>query len=630
MLLRIFFSTVILSGCLLLGAFFAVFESKEIDLVTFQQQAKTQPSVILDDQGNELARFALDKKEPITIDQIPPVVIKAFVAAEDHSFFSHYGVSLKGIARSMLVNLYYQKKVQGASTITQQVARLMFLTHERTWRRKLHEVVIALQLERQLSKEQILELYLNNIYFGRGIYGVEAACNRFWGKSVDQVTVDEAAMLAAVAKSARFYSPLNAPRTAKHRRNVVLHCMKLLHFISDDEYRQAKGRDLEIKDFIPGNKIRLYIQEWIRSWAEKKWGREALYHQGLRIKTSINADIQEKAEKAFTDHMLKNREKLGDGVNGGMVVLDVPTGKVRSLIGGFDYQESQFNRVFQASRPLASSFKPLLYACAFEAGLTADMVMKDEPFAFEQGDGTLWKPRNWYRDFDGDMTLARALAISNNIITIKLLLKIGMEPVAKKVKLFGLTDEFKPYPSSAIGTIQANVMENAAAFNVFANDGVYVKPYMIEWVKDKWGKRIWSCQPEKRRVLDSKLNSKMVKILTYRMKLAKKRNRSGKWFDAQAIGKTGSSNEAASTWFVGATPELSSAIYVGRDNNTPMGRYIFGSTTALPIWVEFAKSLKYKKKDFYYDPSLREVVIDWWTGQRKEYDNGKDTITILE
>jgi len=235
---RWFFRSSIIFTCVFLGIFFYLFEKDWVDFSSLEYYEPGKPSVILDEDGREIARFQLDKREPITYDKLPDILIKAFVAAEDWNFFNHCGISFKGIARSVLVNLYHRRVVQGASTITQQLAKLMFLSYDRTFMRKIQEAFLAFQIERQFTKEQILELYLNNVYFGSGIYGVEAACRRFWNKSALDVSIDEAAVLASIAKSARFYSPLNSPENAKSRRNVVLGSMQKLGFISADQFKE--------------------------------------------------------------------------------------------------------------------------------------------------------------------------------------------------------------------------------------------------------------------------------------------------------------------------------------------------------------------------------------------------------
>ncbi len=613
------------------GTALYLFNTTQIDFSVVEQQSIAMPSVLLDDQGNELMRFEQDRRDPVSYDKIPPHLVEAFVAAEDHKFFNHIGISVKGIIRSILVNLYYRRAVQGASTITQQLARLLFLSSERTWKRKCKELFFTLQLEQQLTKEQILELYLNNIYFGRGIYGVEAACRRFWNKTVTEITLEEAATLAAVAKSARFYSPLNAPRSSKQRRNVILRSMCNLKIITAEECAIAQSKELILHDHLPGSPIRLYLYEWVRQWAEQNFGKKILYRGGLKIKTTINIAAQEKAEQSFSAVVGPMREKMGQNLNGGMISIEVGTGFIKAAVGGFDFKQSQFNRAFQAYRQMGSSFKPILYSYALKEGIEMDRVFVDEPIEIVLPGEQLWKPRNWNRRFEGPMTVARALARSNNIVSIKLLMEVGIPRVCDWATRFGIHRRLLDYPSLALGIAEATVEENAAAFNVFANNGLYVQPTIIEWVKDLHGGKLWQYEHVTHRALPVRLCSQMVNALSLRMELTRRQN-PRQWIDAETIGKSGSTNGAASVWFVGSTPSLTTAVYLGYDDNKPLGKEVFASKTAFPIWKNFNKSLVHSLKHFYKDPSLKEVHVDWITGKRVSdyYRNDSDIIPILQ
>ncbi len=623
---------VIVSLCIIfsitLGVATVLIEKDWVDFAALDIYTIAQPSVVLDDEGAIIAKFELDKRAPVAFDKLPNNLIQAFVAAEDHSFFTHSGISGRGIVRSAIVNIMHGKVKQGASTITQQIARLMFLSYERTWFRKIQEVFIAVQLERQLSKEQILEIYLNNIYFGRGIYGVEAACRRLWSKPLKDLTLPEAATLAGVAASARLYSPLNAPGGATKRRNLILNSMHKLNFITREEQAAATATKMVINDFAPGNPIRMYTQEWIRQWAEQTFGKDVLYQKGLKIKTTIHTPTQEHAEQAFSDVVHKLRVKLGDKLNGGLMALEPDTGQIKAMIGGYDFKQSQWNRATQTHRQIGSTFKPILYALAMRAGIDMNSVFIDEPIEMQMPNGNIWRPVNWYNRFDGPMTLARAITTSVNTITVKLFLKISGAYVAPWSRQFGITRHLTEYPSAALGTAQATVEENAAAFNVFANNGVYVKPYLIEWVKDEQGNKIFEATPTSKRILDARLCSRMVNLLELRM-LAAQRQHGKDWLSCESIGKTGSTNGVATTWFVGATPALTTALYIGCDDNTPMGSNLLASRTAFPIWHNFYKKLPTTRKHFYKDPSLQEYNINWITGQPATSKHEPDVITLL-
>jgi|SaaInlStandDraft_4_1057021.scaffolds.fasta_scaffold05941_4 penicillin-binding protein 1A len=628
MLKKILF-TATLIFTFLLGILFFVFETNWVDISSLECYSPLKSSVVLDENGIVLSRFNRDKRKLVRFEDLPKNLVNAFVAAEDHKFFEHSGISIKGIIRSCLVNLYHRRIVQGASTITQQIVKLMFLSPQKTFWRKLQEVFLSFQIERQFTKEQIFEMYVNNVYFGTGIYGVEAAAQRFWEKSVRDVTIDEAATLAAVAKSALYYSPLNSLEASKRRRNIVLNSMRLMSIISEEEFRDAYQKELTVKDYIPGNKILLYIQEWVRLWAEQNWGKDVLYKKSLKIKTTINKNMQDIAEKLFNTKIEELRLKLGEQVNGGMLAIDSSSGKIKVCIGGYDFRQSQFNRAFYAVRQTGSSFKPIVFTAALQKGISFDTVMVDEPFELEMDGGGVWKPKNWTRRFDGAMTLARALSYSNNIITVKTFLETGAEQVINLAKRFGYHRELYPYPSLSLGTAEATVEENVAAFNVFANNGKRIQPFMVEWVKDELGSKIWEHEPEEFRVLDSKTNSQMVNVLSLRLDVTKKIVGEKNWIQAEVIGKTGSTNEAVTTWYVGSTPELTTAVYIGRDDSKPMGRYVFGRQTTFPIWVDFNKALTFNKKHFYIDPELKEVCIDWVTGKKVD-DDCKNSVVLVQ
>ncbi len=614
---------------ILVGASLYFFGHDFVDLSSLMETKKALPTIVLDDVGDELVRFEQEKRIYVSYQAIPHRVIQAFLAAEDHSFFDHAGISVRGIIRSAITNVVQGRVVQGGSTITQQVARLLFLTHKRTWWRKIQEIGIALQLERSLSKEHILELYLNHIYFGQGIYGIEAACQRFWKTSVSSISLQQAATLAAVAKSARLFSPLNAPLTAKKRRNVILRAMYQHRYITQGEYEMNREQPMAIRDIPGGDSIRLYVHEWLRNWLEQRWGRDAVYHQGLIVKTTINQRMQDQAQAAFLRSMQSLHAQKLTGINGGMITIEVHTGKIKNFIGGSSFQVSQFNRAFQAYRQLGSSFKPILYALALARGFDMDSVLIDEPLELVLGQGQVWRPQNWNHTFEGPMTLARALTFSNNSIAISLLLKLGINNVIAIARQFGITKNVTPYPSLALGTAHASVQECAAAFNVFAHGGSYVEPYLVEWVKDRAGKKIWEHAPIERVVLDKVTNAKMIKALAHRMDRTREASKAG-WIDSESIGKTGSTNEATSVWFVGSTPEHTTAIYLGRDDNKPLGNNVYARKTAFPLWLDFHQKISCNQKQFYLDPRLHEKTIDGRTGQPIDGLLSSEAITILK
>lgn len=613
----------------LLGFFIGLLEYPYIYPTFSFLQTESLGSVLLDDEGTILYRFTKDNRNWVNFNQISPSLVHAFIAAEDRSFFSHRGISIRGILRSCYVNLIQRKLAQGASTITQQVTRLLFLDHKRNFLRKIKEIFIALYLERHFSKEQIFELYVNTIYFGRGIYGISAAADRFWGKNIDQLTIAESATLAGVAKSARFYSPLNDQARSLSRRNIILNLMKNQGYIEIDQCNQSIDQPLQINQSnLEKNGLAHYYQEWIRQWAEKKFGPEVLYHQPLSIHSTLNKKIQEKAESVFLEKIALLRNEIDPFINGGLIVLEGSSGAIKATIGGYDFKESQFNRSFQAVRQLGSAFKPFLFAAALIKGHKLSDTEIDEPYSYLLPNKQIWAPQNWNKKHAGQMTLARALIRSNNIIAAKLLETIGYSETIKIAQDAGLGRELRPLPSLALGIAEATVQEAAGAFNIFAHDGMYRSPHLISCVKDQLGKTLWQKKIEKKRVIPSIINGQICSTLQEQMRQLNKRINI-KDSSVEMIGKTGSTNNAKTMWFVGATPSFTTALYVGRDNNTKGDHTKLASTTAYPLWRALNEILIHAETKFYVDPSLQLTMIDALTGEKINKNENQTKKEIL-
>lgn len=592
---------------------FFIAHTQWIDFSSLEHYNQGKPSRVLDDEGNEWARFSYDRRKPVVISQIPQHLIQAFIAAEDHAFFNHPGISWKGIVRSLLVNLYHGKIVQGASTITQQLTKLLFTDSRRTLVRKVKDQFFALLIEQQFTKEQILEMYLNHVCFGCGIYGVEAASQRFWSKSVKELSITEAALLAGIVKNPSNYCPLLYPLSAQKRRNIVLHSMKQQGFISSDEFERYRADSVTLH--VPQNgSCAPHVKEMIRIYLEEKVGKKLLYSGGLTIQTTLNMHMQQSAEKSFCEHVALLRESQLPNVDGGLITIEGKTGQIKALVGGFDFSQSQFNRVTQAKRQMGSIFKCIVYAAAVLKGFNFAQTEVDEPLEITQN-GTLWRPRNHTRKFDGRMTLARALAHSNNIIAIKLLLSVGIDPIIELAKKFHISSDLPPYPSLSLGCVDSTLKEVVGVFNVFAQHGVYVEPHCIRWVKNEWGTKIITLKPHRETILNSRVSGQVAKVLAIGMERARRRLGGRNWIECDAIGKTGTNNDSRTCGFVGATPEYTTAVYLGNDDNSSLGKNAFAVTTAFPIWKNVHKSLPCVKKHFSYDSTLKEFIVHARTGE---------------
>jgi penicillin-binding protein 1A len=607
------FLSIVVMSAFVGGALFFIVHNHTIDFSILAHYDAARPSILLDDEGNEWGRFQLDRRDPIDGARLPQAVIKAFIAAEDWDFFAHYGISCKGIIRSIIVNLYYGRRAQGASTITQQLVKLLFFDSQKTFTRKIKEQLYALLVEQQLTKEQILYTYLNNVCFGCGIYGIEAACQRFWGKHAHEISVDQACTLAGIIRSPARYCPLIYPLSAQKRRDVILGKMQHLGFITTEEYEHAIASAIEIQDknydtFAP------HAKEMVRMLVENIAGKNALYSAGLSIQTTINRALQEKAQHAFETEMIKLRKQLGDDIDGGMIVLDRRTGDIKALVGGFDFSTSKFNRASQARRQIGSIIKPLIYGVAIQQGMTFADTEIDEPLELIQ-DNSLWAPKNYDKKFNGQITLAYALSHSSNIVAIKTFLKVGAQAVIDLAKKCRFKTDFHTYPSLALGCVDGTLCEAAGMFNVFANDGVYVEPHLVDWIKDRWGARFYKSVVDIERVIESRVVGQVKAVLCLGLERVKKMYAKHNWLTSQAMSKTGTTNDSRTCWFIGSTPMLTTAVYVGFDDNRPMGKNVYPIRTAFPIWLSFNRTVDGAEKTFSYDPYLQEKTIDERTGQ---------------
>lgn len=595
----------------LLGGLFFIVQFHPVDFSVLERLDHTYPTILLDANGNEWARFSKERRCVVAYESIPQSLIHAFLATEDRSFFSHKGVSWKGIVRSLWVNITHGRMVQGASTITQQLVKLLFLDNKKTVTRKVKEQFYAFLVESRYAKEQILQTYLNHIYFGCGIYGVETAAKRFWQKSVYELTIDEAAVLAGIVKNPAQYCPLRNPLSCQQRRNRVIQNMIDAGYITPQVGLEYINKPLIIKP--SGMKgLAPHAKESIRRWLEDKFGLDAVYEKGLLVQTTLNPAMQESAETVFASQCTEIKKRINREVDGALICIDNQTGGIRALVGGADFYTSQFNRAEWARRQIGSIIKPLVYTVALQKGLSFCDVETDEPFELCY-DATVWKPRNYDRKFRGDITLAYALSHSNNIVTIKTLLKTGIPPVISLAESLGIAGPYDPYPSLALGCVDATVKEVVGMFSTFARGGVFVQPHTVLWVKDTWGNNIWRQQAAAKRVIPSFIADQVASVL----KLSIDRLSEyypNEWIDSQAIGKTGTTNDSRTCWFAGATPDYTTVVYVGCDDNSPMGQHVFPLRTAFPLWLAFSRTITSKNKAFCFDRSLRPIIINKFTG----------------
>jgi penicillin-binding protein 1A len=566
---------------------------------------------VYDRNGELLFQFFVERREPVSLKEVPESLIKAFIALEDHRFYQHWGVSLRDVIRAIFVNLKSLRKVQGASTITQQLARNMFLTQERTIKRKLEEAILALKIERAFSKDEILEKYLNQIYFGHGVYGVAAASKFYFGKDVSELNLAEAALLVGIPRSPLLYSPFRNFERSKRRQEIVLKTMLKRGFITKDTYEAALKTEIILKEREKGefgNKVAPYFMEMVRRYVSERYGDEFLYTSGGKIYTTLDKEMQMEAERIMEETLEELEEKYditpkkGDKADtlsppqylqAALLTLDIHTGKILVLIGGRDYRESQFNRATQAKRQPGSAFKAFVYTAAIDNGYNPSDRILDIPVAIMgMGEEGIWYPENYDHTYMGEISLRKALARSRNLATINLILELGPSTVAEYARRMGIKSPIPPYPSIAIGSATLSLLEITRGYATLANYGVKTTPYFIEKITDADGNILEMNTPKEEMVLDSVTSYILINMLESVFEEGTAVSaRTIYDFDRPAGGKTGTTDEYHDAWFIGFTPDFVTGVWVGFDSLRTITEGATGSRFALPIWAKFMKRI---------------------------------------
>lgn len=569
--------------------------------------------------GEQIYQFFVERREPVGIEQVRSDLLNAFIALEDRRFWRHWGIDVLRILKAAEVNLRERRVVQGASTITQQLARNMFLTQKRTIKRKLSEIILAIKIERAFSKEEILEKYLNQIYFGHGVYGVQAASHFYFGKDVSQLDLSECAMLAGIPRSPLLYSPFRDSVSAIKRRNVVLRIMKNQGWINGKQYQAALREHLKLA-FGPKKKeapsIAPYFIEMVRRYVLERYGEEFLYEMGGKIYTTLDVSLQKKAEKTV-DSMLtyyedrynispKKRDYKPDTLNppkylqGALVTLDVHTGEILSLVGGRDFKDSQFNRVTQLFRQPGSAFKLFVYTSAIDNGYRPSQLVDDIPYLAKQmtPEEGWWFPENFDNRFLGPIPIRKALALSRNLATVHLAEEVGPVSIALYARKLGLPlnlygiggVDILPYLGISLGAPSLSLLELARAYSTVANYGVRTKPFFITRIEDSKGRVLEERGPVERPVLDSTTAFIMINMLE---SVVREGTAVSAWrkygFYRPAAGKTGTTNDYRDSWFIGFTPELLTGVWVGFDSVKTIFDGATGARVALPVWANYMK-----------------------------------------
>jgi penicillin-binding protein 1A len=513
----------------------------------------------------------------VALKDLPPYLPNAFIAIEDHRFYSHYGVDPLGILRAAVTNILHRGVSQGGSTLTQQLAKNLFLTQERTLQRKLQEVELALWLERKHSKAEILELYLNRVYFGSGAYGVEAAAQRYFGKSARNVTIAEAAMLAGLVKSPTRLAPNRNPEGAEKRAQTVLAAMADAKFITEAQAQASIGHpSYNVKAAGAGTVN--YVADWIGEVLDDLIGQ---IDQNIVVETSIDPKLQSIAEASVIDELAAKSVKFN--VSQGALVAMTPDGAVRAMVGGRNYAESQFNRAVTAKRQPGSAFKPFVYLTAIEAGLTPETIRQDAPL-----DVKGWKPENYSHEYFGAVTLTQALAMSLNTVAVRLGLEVGPKNVVRTAHRLGIASKLEANASIALGTSEVSLTELVGAYASFANGGQGVAPHVVSRIRTADGKVLYERPADQLgQVIDPRnvtaMNTMMQETLL--SGTARKAEIPG-WM---AAGKTGTSQDFRDAWFIGYTANLVTGVWLGNDDNSPTKKAT-GGGLPVEVWTRFMKA----------------------------------------
>lgn len=551
--------------------------------------AISQTSQMLDAQGHIIDTFhAGENRQSVPLKEISPYLLEATLAIEDQRFYDHLGFDLKGMARAAVVNVEHLSREQGASTLTQQLARNLYLTHERTWTRKLKEAMYTIQLEMHYSKDEILGLYLNEIYYGHGAYGAEAASELYFGKHASELTLAESAMLAGIPKGPKYYSPYMDMKNAKDRQRTILQTMADQGIIQQSD---AKAAGAELLKFVPlgtskASGIAPYFRDYIRYIAVDKLGidERTLSEGGIRIFTTLDPVAQHAAEEAVANGIPEDSQQQA-----ALISIDPRTGYIKAMVGGRDYKTNQYNRVFAKTRQPGSSFKPILYLTALQQGvMTPVSKFKSAPtiFTYDEGRKT-YSPSNYNSKYVGDyIDMRQAIASSDNIYAVNSIMAVGPEKVIDMARKLGIESPMQPVPSLALGTFPISPMEMASAFSTLANGGIRMEPTAILRIEDSKGEVLYEAKPASYSVVDAAHAYVLTSLMESVFDTGGTAGRVSAMIKRPVAGKTGTT--ATDAWLVGYTPELATAVWVGYDKGRKLTQT--EARRAAPIFATYTEA----------------------------------------
>ena len=546
--------------------------------------------------GEIIKTFTAYTSTRATIDEIPEYLKQAIVATEDKNFYSHEGYDLTGLARSTIANIKAGRVVQGASTITQQLARLLFLNNEKTYDRKIKEFILSTRIEKSIPKDKILEMYLNNVYLGSGAYGVAGAAKIYFNKELKDLTLSECALIAGLPQAPSVYSPFNNLNKAIKRRNQVLGRMYKMRYISKPEYNEAKNSNVTLNPYpsiYAFNKAPYFVDYVMQELSDMGFDEKDISTGGYKIYTTLNA----KAQKSTNEAIIKNLNSWGlknDKTQAAVFSFSPMTGEILVYAAGKDYSKTQYDRITQAVRPPGSAFKPFVYATAIEKGWGPNDLLEDTPIIFNK-----WSPRNYGSKYRGRIPLYAGLMISSNVMAVRLIEDVGIRPVIAMARSLGITTPLEQDMTIALGSNGVKLYDMTIAYGAFANGGYKVKPFSVKKVETNRGKIVYNA-PKARAT--KAISYETAATMTAMMKTVVQygTGRSAN-FGVPSAAKTGTTDDYRDAWFVGYTPDVVTGVWVGNDDNSVMPGLTGGTIPAL-IWKDIMKiaTAEFKGREFDY------------------------------
>ena len=617
-------------------AIFTVSIATELDRASALTRIAPRPqsTIVFDRHGRPAFSFFVEQRTSVPLERVSPHMIDAVLAVEDRRFFQHYGIDPVRIVTAAWRNLRAGRIVEGASTITQQLARAAQLSPVRTYERKIREVLVAARLEERYSKRRILEEYLNTVYFGEGYYGVEAASRGYFGKSAADLTLADAALLAALVRSPSADAPCVSSERATRRRNLVLALMRNQGRIGAADFQAAaattvpdgshKNADAGMSAANGGTG--LYFQEEVRRQLFQMFGADRVLRGGLRVYSTYDPDLQVEAERAIAKRIeqIAGARKAARDLQGSLVAMSPESGDVYAIVGGRDFRESSFNRAIQARRQAGSAFKPIIYAAALERGFAPGTLLKDLDRPIEGADA--WLPNGEHeRD---EYTVRRALKVSSNRAAAQLLQQVGVTTAIYYAQRLGIESSLPMVPSLALGTGEVTLLELTAAYSAFANDGRLASPRLMLRVEDNLGQTVWFGEEHHVQAISATTAYLMSSMLSDVVSSGTATRARSAGFTLPAGGKTGTTDDYADAWFIGYTPHLLTGVWFGMDQPAPIMRDGFGGTVAVPAWARFmSAATKGAKPEWYRMPAdVEKVRICRLSGMRAGPDCEGETL----